>query len=223
MYTIWVIQPREFDGVSLASTLMGDYAVRTFASLGSFTSLVKFGVRRSPDVVIVDVESAALEPAFSASVIRNGLGDVPMILVGSSDWCEKSQGRFEICNCVFVANPIDPFDLSRAIFQLISSSSDLVASRVRYKDISLDYESFSLCISPSEKSEEIPPKEAQLLRLFIEKAGICMSRDHIRERVWRGTAITHRNIDSYVSRLRRRLACSEASIMSIYGDGYVFR
>jgi DNA-binding response OmpR family regulator len=106
---------------------------------------------------------------------------------------------------------------------LVSRSPTGSARRLRFKDVTLDCETLLLRVAASDSGQELPLKEAQLMRLFIEKAGICLSRDEIKKAVWRGVTVTSRNIDSYVSKLRTRLSHADATIESVYGGGYVFR
>lgn len=66
----------------------------------------------------------------------------------------------------------------------------------------------------------LPLKEAQLLKLFFERPGSCLTREEISAAVWTGVKVTPRTIDSHVCRLRKRLREAAIEIQSIYGDGY---
>ena len=223
MYTVWVIQTLNPSIAPCAYSLMGDYAVRLFTSLEKFELLIKFGSRRLPDFVLIDVETDTLTTENAAVMVRKSLGEIPLVLISELSMNEKHQSRINLPNCLSMTKPFNLIEFNRKISHFMALNPENTFKKLRYKDIFLDFENLTLNIAPSETREELPLKEAQLLRLFIEKAGVCMSRQHIKEMIWRGTATTHRNIDSYVSRLRRKLECSETEISSIYGSGYIFK
>lgn len=223
MYTVWVIEKREGARPSIAPGLMGDHAVRVFASLRTFEALVKFGQRRGPDLVVVDFEGLGARRDEIVAAVNRILGETPLVFVlpagDQAPWGPGSVAEGEI----WLPKPLDPLAFNRHINALVSRSATGSARRLRFKDVTLDYESLLLRVAASDTGQELPLKEAQLLRLFIEKAGICLSRDEIKRAVWRGVTVTSRNIDSYVSKLRTRLSQADATIESVYGGGYVFR
>lgn len=223
MYTIWVIQGRNNGLLPVWHALLGDHAIRIFGSLGSFASLVKFGPRRSPDLIVVEPQSSELLIGEAASLIGRVLGAIPLVVFDRKKQIISDKSMIRDHPIVWMETPSDPFEFNRSLNLLMTSPKTVLARCFRYKDLCLDCETLNLKIASAGTVQELPLKEAQLLRLFIEKAGICLSRDHIREIIWQGVSITARNIDSYVSRLRARIANSETSLASVYGGGYLLR
>jgi len=63
--------------------------------------------------------------------------------------------------------------------------------------------------------------EIELLVLFIKHYGQLLSRKEILYRIWKGTWVTNRTVDTHVSNLRKKLGHFNYSIRSRYGSGYI--
>lgn len=191
---------------------MGDYAVRVFGSIESLLRLQRLSRTERPDIVLIDQGSVG--PTAALNPVISGLSEVPIVLIGEhlAPPCD-----FELMT---MPRPPDALWLSRAVDEILRTVGARTRA-VRYRDVTLDFSRLECLVTNCEGPIALPLKEAQLLKLFLEKAGICLSRAEIQTVIWRNVKVTSRTIDSHVSRLRKRLRGAEAVIESVYGGGYI--
>jgi hypothetical protein len=191
---------------------MGDFAVRVFASVESLSKLGRMSRARRPDCVLVDC--ATLSFSRIHELLAAQLPGVPAVLVDAPA---------AVGTATFTAQrPVDGLRLS-ALVDAAMRSGNGGRAIVRFRDIQLDIAKHQCVVAPSDEAVSLPLKESQLLKLFLERPGVCLSRDEIRVAIWDQVKVTPRTIDSHISRLRAKLAGAEVAIESVYGGGYVLR
>ena len=107
-------------------------------------------------------------------------------------------------------NLINTFDLANCV-----SSSIL-----RFKDVEFCSDTLRFRILPDGKFENLPFKEARLLKLFLSEPNTILSRKHLTSGVWDRLKVSPRTVDSHISRLRKKISSAGVSIESTYGGGY---
>lgn len=196
---------------------MGDFAVRVFASLKSFETVLKFNRQTQPDLLVIDAKDAMTTPGRIEEFVRSHFVDTSVVLLTTED------GQWPTNSSIYlVPKPIDGLKLSVLADFLIRSRGSR-RSLIRYRDLMLDTEKLQYLVLPGDEAVSLPLKEAQLLKLLLVRPGTCLSRDEISAVLWTGVKVTPRTIDCHVSRLRKRLKDAGVSIESVYGGGYVLR
>jgi len=101
----------------------------------------------------------------------------------------------------------------------------LGAARVRFAGFELDLVERKLTV-PGGGTSRLPGLEFALLKLFLGRPRCPLARDELARMLTRRSeeVLSGRSVDSYVSRLRRRLRQSGASglIRTLPGTGYAF-
>ena len=73
---------------------------------------------------------------------------------------------------------------------------------------------------------ELTPKEYDILALLVSRPGVAISRDEFLDEVWgRDVNVTHRNVDTHLSSLRRKIEVdpdAPSFIVGVRGVGYRF-
>lgn len=219
MSVIWIIEKQCVGGApTLAQVLIGDFAVRAFATVESFGKLVRMSGRRLPDALAINVADTCTNAARLVEMVRYHAPKVPVVLVGG-DTIDDGKA-----SDVFF-HPAAPDGLHFSVFMdfVVRTRGGGLDRVLRYRDVMLDTERLRCLVAPVDVPIELPLKEAQLLRLFLERPGQCLTRDVIRQAIWDKTKVTPRTIDSHVSRLRKRLSDAEVDIRSVYGGGYILK
>ena len=230
MSVIWILERAEAPHPKLASALIGDYAVRAFASLSSFSRLLRLSRCQMPNMLLIDAAAAPTTLAPLSAILSCHLPKTPIVYITSK---KAPDGQLsgsatvpglDVSNLHVYHPPVDGLNLSAFIKGILQSSeaSDQ-RSIIRYRGVMLDYHRLEYQVEPSAVASSLPRKEAQLLRLLFEQPGICLSREAIRDTIWEQVKVTPRTIDSHMSRLRQRLEGTEVQILSVYGGGYVLK
>lgn len=217
MSIVWILEKAKSPTEAAAGVLMGDFAVRVFASLGSFETVLKFDRQAQPDLLVIDVADIGASEARLTAFLAGHFVDIPVILLmpEGAAWTDSA----DVC---VAFKPVDGLTLSMLADYLIRGRRGR-RHVVRYRDLTLDLERLECVIMPGDEVVSLPLKEAQILKMLLGRPGTCLSRDEISATLWSGIKVTPRTIDSHVSRLRKRLKDAGVSIDSVYGGGYVLR
>ncbi|MFP7609884.1 winged helix-turn-helix domain-containing protein [Serratia quinivorans] len=68
----------------------------------------------------------------------------------------------------------------------------------------------------------LPPKELDLLRVFIRNHGVLLSKNEIIQAIWKGGHVSDESLTRCVYTLRRLLGDNKNYIRTSYGRGYRF-
>ncbi|MBF0440782.1 MAG: winged helix-turn-helix domain-containing protein [Oligoflexales bacterium] len=224
MSILWIIESQKRSKDSIIEKLHGDFPVQAFRSVKSFLHLQKIRKRTKPDCILIVGchEKTEIETLFEYISHR-----YPMTKKIYVPWEENSEIediKSKNSDLYVISDVSDILDFSNQIRVIVEGSDkDLSNNIVSYKNICLDGDRLQLKILPDDSYIGVTLKEARILKLFIGNVGRCISRDEIKKKIWEDMSISYRTIDSHISRLRKRLQYSEASIESIYGGGYIFK
>jgi len=195
-------------------------------SLSSLRQIIRISRGARPCLIVIDDLALGSKPEEALKSVKAALHDQARVLrtnvlVVSDD---KSLAKILSPDVATVRHDADAFELTQAINALTSEREQTSSSdndeRVTCYGLTLNWNRFALQFEGSEESQTLPLKEARLLRFFLENPGVCFSRDDIMQMVWNDVKVAARTIDSHVSRLRKRISDSPATIESVYGDGY---
>lgn len=219
MAIIWIIERSREDQESIAAKLMGDFAVRVFASMESFQRLARFNRKMTPTALVVDAQSLTWPLERVTQTLDYLLPDILRVLVTSDP---ELRGQAATWRCL--SRPLEGMMLSAYVNQSVHEQKSIsLHTMVRYRDVVLDVSKAELRMALSPAALQLSRKESGILQLLMERPGACISREEIQDRVWDGVKVAPRNIDSHVSRLRKRLLDTELGIKSVYGGGYILR
>ena len=216
MPKIWVLENPHHDGMVLSRALIGNFAIRCVASIDSFKRICRIEKRRIPDLIVVNCkhfqESVATLDASLSSIVN---GAYRLYVRDAASSLEQMNDQA----AVLALNTVDEL-LVGTVTRLANKITMDRSSHIFFKDIELNATEISMRIQPCENFDPVPNREFKLMRLFMSHPHKCFTREELRRLVWDGAVVASRTIDSQISRLRKRLSHSEASIESIYGGGY---
>jgi len=218
---IWIVEKARMPLPPVAAALLGDFAVQLFGSIESFATLLRLNRDRRPDVIVIDLADVSWAQSRLLDFLAFHFCGTPVVLLAdaATDKSSLSSDDRHV-----LTKPVDALTLSRFVgFVLRQRAGGSRRSLIRYRDVVLDSERHQCLVMPENVPVSLPLKESQILKLFIERPGICLTRDEIREAIWDSVKVGPRTIDSHVSRLRKRLEQTEIHIESVYGGGYVLK
>lgn len=201
---------------------MGDFAVRAFASFGVFKALAKRSGHSCPDIIIVDLDDAEMPYLKSTEHIVDTFPHSALIYMHTNDLnedYERDLGRKQE-KVFFFQKPIDSLKLSLFVSR-VAKRIGKKTNILRIGDFIFDFDRLTCRTLPDETAVNLPLKEAQILKLMMERWGECLSRADLHRLLWPNIKVSPRTIDSHISRLRKRLNSLNVTIISKYGDGYV--
>jgi hypothetical protein len=223
MSTVWLVNLSDAPNHELALSLIGDYSVRAFASMKSLKILMKIQ-KSTPDAVIFDASGLKAEQRMRIISIYKFLSEVPRFLVVDDvKQAHESLPPETSDNFCLLQAETSSFELSTQIRDALKrQAAERLNSRKRLKfeDIEIDMDGNELHLPDIGEVYNLTPKETQILSSLILAPGRTVTRESLKQKIWRGVKISDRNMDSHISRIRAKLSNSGRTIESVYGAGY---
>ena len=195
------------------------YLVDTFENAKAFWSRVQ---DRKPDLVLLDVmlpDSDGIEvlkkmrrnpdtrrvPVIMVTAKSSEIDKVKGLDNGADDYITKPFGIMELISRV------------KAILRRINQDEE--EKQLVFQNITLDCEKRQVTLDG--ENCELTYKEFELLKLFLQNAGIVMTRETIMEKVWgidfEGES---RTLDMHIKTLRQKLGDAGKHIKTVRNVGY---
>ena len=195
------------------------YLVDTFENAKTFWSRVQ---DRKPDLVLLDVmlpDSDGIEvlkkmrrnpdtrrvPVIMVTAKSSEIDKVKGLDNGADDYITKPFGIMELISRV------------KAILRRINQDEE--EKQLVFQNITLDCEKRQVTLDGA--NCELTYKEFELLKLFLQNAGIVMTRETIMEKVWgidfEGES---RTLDMHIKTLRQKLGDAGKHIKTVRNVGY---
>ena len=196
------------------------YLVDTFENAKTFWSRVQ---DRKPDLVLLDVmlpDSDGIEvlkkmrrnpdtrrvPVIMVTAKSSEIDKVKGLDNGADDYITKPFGIMELISRV------------KAILRRINQDEE--EKQLVFQNITLDCEKRQVTLDG--ENCELTYKEFELLKLFLQNAGIVMTRETIMEKVWgidfEGES---RTLDMHIKTLRQKLGEEGSMIRTVRNVGYL--
>lgn len=195
------------------------YQVDSFENAKTFWSRCQ---ERKPDLVLLDVMLPDSDGIEVLKKIRRNpdLKRVPVIMVtAKSSEIDKVKGLDNGADD-YITKPFGIMELiSRVKALLRRMNPDEEEKQLEFQNIVLDCEKRQVMLDG--QLCELTYKEFELLKLFLQNAGIVMTRENIMEKVWgidfEGES---RTLDMHIKTLRQKLGDAGKHIKTVRNVGY---
>ena len=195
------------------------YQVDSFENAKTFWSRCQ---ERKPDLVLLDVMLPDSDGIEVLKKIRRNpdLKRVPVIMVtAKSSEIDKVKGLDNGADD-YITKPFGIMELiSRVKALLRRMNQGEEEKQLEFQNIVLDCEKRQVMLDG--KLCELTYKEFELLKLFLQNAGIVMTRENIMEKVWgidfEGES---RTLDMHIKTLRQKLGDAGKHIKTVRNVGY---
>ncbi len=195
------------------------YQVDSFENAKTFWSRCQ---ERKPDLVLLDVMLPDSDGIEVLKKIRRNpdLKRVPVIMVtAKSSEIDKVKGLDNGADD-YITKPFGIMELiSRVKALLRRMNQDEEEKQLEFQNIVLDCEKRQVMLDG--QLCELTYKEFELLKLFLQNAGIVMTRENIMEKVWgidfEGES---RTLDMHIKTLRQKLGDAGKHIKTVRNVGY---
>jgi DNA-binding response OmpR family regulator len=148
---------------------------------------------------------------------------VPIIIVSArADEVDRVLG-LEMGADDYVVKPFSLKELAARARVALRRAEGGAAPAQAYRDENFDVEFDAYLVRYQGEEIRLTPKEFELFRYMLERAGRVLTRERLLERVWGYEAdVETRSIDAHIRRLRLKLGPARKHIETIVGLGYRF-
>lgn len=220
MATIYVVEDdrniREIESFSLKNS---GYAVEDFDCAGAFYRQME---KSLPDLVLLDI---MLPDKDGLDIVKDLRAHVetrrlPVIMVtAKTTEIDKVKG-LDLGADDYLTKPFGVMELISRVKALLRRSSGLQEDTVlRFQGLVMDLEKHR--VSVEGEPAELTFKEFELLRVFLQNAGIVLQRETLMNKVW-GTDYEgeSRTLDMHIKTLRQKVGAYGNHIKTVRNVGY---
>jgi DNA-binding response OmpR family regulator len=180
--------------------------------------------RRGADLILLDLNLPDMDGLEVCRLIRRqaATASVPILIVSArADEVDRVLG-LEMGADDYVVKPFSLKELAarcRVALRRAEAGTQLQA----YRDENFDMEFDAFLVRYKGEEIRLTPKEFELFRYLVERAGRVLTRERLLERVWGYDAeVDARSIDAHVRRLRVKLGPARKHVETVVGLGYRF-
>lgn len=178
------------------------------------------------DLIILDIVLPYRSGLEICSAIRRVGRTIPILLLTALGGASDKVAGLKLGADDYVTKPFDLSELLARIEALLRRRKPDTLPRERhiFRFGCFEVNLREAIISSNGQPVRLTPTEFQLLRYFLEHAGVVLSRDELLQQVWslKGETLT-RTVDMHVANLRQKLELKNSeAIITVPGVGYRF-
>ncbi len=176
-----------------------------------------------PDLIMLDLNLPDIDGIKACQIIRREF-DFPIIMVTARDGVTDRVLGLECGADDYIVKPFNALELSARIKAVLNRMErSIVKNSFESGAFSINFKSRQAFLLGQEVS--LTKTEYELLELFVNYSGEVLSREFIREQVWRDSQLYKysRAVDVHVQRLRKKIepdTDNPTYITTISGVGY---
>lgn len=172
------------------------------------------------DLLVVDLDSLDEDTGDLLRRARSPDGGLRLLVLAGRDRLDAIAAALAHGADDFQIKPIDPGELRLRLSSLSARRAGKGASVLEYGPLRLHLETRD--VSLDGKSVELTPRERAVLQILMREGGNVVSKDYIASRIFSmDDNAAPSAIETYVSRLRRKVAHPGLQIRTVHGLGYL--
>ena len=202
-----------------AALEMAGFACKTFSSAADLIREIHVA---APDLILLDIMMPGMSGMQALQYLQKepNTKDIPVIMLSAKDGEMDKVNGLNAGASDYIAKPFGVLELAARIRVHLRKKE--TPPILEYKDLRLDESLHSLSVN--DNKIELSNTEFRLLRFFILHPKKALTKDQLLTEIWGiGDEIETRNLDVYVSRIRKKIAGSEAHIDTLRGIGYLLQ
>jgi DNA-binding response OmpR family regulator len=171
------------------------------------------------DLLVADLDAidGGISPLYRAA--RASSPQLRLLVIAARERIDSVGAALEHGADDFLIKPVDPAELRLRLNNLSARrSEDRAVLQCGPLRLHLNTGEVSL----DGKLVEVTPRERAVLQILLRESGTAVGKDYIASRVFSmDNEATPSAIETYVSRLRRKLAHPQVQIRTVHGLGYL--
>ncbi len=171
-------------------------------------------------LLVLDVMLPGLDGFGVCRTLREEGSAVPILMLTARTQVADKVAGLDCGADDYMTKPFAPEELLARVRALTRRQGESPGQELAFADVRLDAAAHTLI--RGERSVQLSPKEFELLRLLMERAGTVCSKGMILERLWGGEPAEDNNVEAYVSFLRKKLFYLDArtTVVNLRKVGY---
>ena len=175
------------------------------------------------DVIILDVMLPRMNGFEILTSLRRQKIETPILLLTAKDSIPDKVKGLDLGADDYMTKPFSPEELLARIRVISRRKGEIILDEMRHGDLIFTLSSSELSCVSTAKCVRLNYKEAEMIKLFLSKPGVILSKEEIITKVWGyDSDAGDNNVEAYISFLRKKLLFvgSRAEIVSAKKLGY---
>ena len=175
------------------------------------------------DCIILDIMLPSMSGFDVCLELRRKKITTPILMLTAKDTISDKVRGLDAGADDYMTKPFAPDELLARVRVLTRRRGEVILEEMRYSDITLHLDKTLLSSSKSSKSIHLNYKECEMLKAFMAKPSVIISKQELITKIWGyDSDAGDNNVEAYVSFLRKKLAFveSEVEIVSAKKLGY---
>lgn len=205
-----ITQYLKFDGFTYGEALNGEQAVEKFFKNG----------KDEYQLIVMDIMMPFMDGITALRLIREK-SDVPVILLTAKGEEYDKVFGLDLGADDYIVKPFSPKELLARIRAILKRVDNKIQKDAlyNYKNLCVNFTSYDVKIG--EEKVSLTPKEFEILKFFISKKGIVVTRETLLGAIWGYDFYgDSRTVDSHIKMLRNSLGQYRDLIKTVWGVGY---
>ncbi len=226
MYSILLIEDSE-DSYHLAHRALGPEYEITWCK--SYQQAVNILETKSWDMILLDIVLPDGNGFDLAAKIQNDLKLklIPLIFLTTQSTLSDRVLGFDIGADDYICKPYEPLELKARVRSRLKKQDirHLDNDIKHYGDLEIHVSTQKVYINVDKDKQlvDLTPNEFKILIFLTRESKQTVTREKLIEAVWgKETHIINRNVDTHISKLRKKLGAHGEYIRSVHGAGYQF-
>lgn len=175
------------------------------------------------DCIILDIMLPSMNGFDVCLELRKKKITTPVLMLTAKDTIDDKVRGLDAGADDYMTKPFSPEELMARLRVLTRRRGEVILDEMHFNDVTLHIDTSKLSCIKNSKSIHLNFKECELLKMFMSKPEIIISKQDIITRIWGyDSDAGDNNVEAYISFLRKKLAFVESSveILSIKKLGY---
>lgn len=194
-----------------------DYAVDKIASVEEAGEALALN---GYDLMALDLDSIDEDVGACLRAARSADAQLRVLVLAGRDSMDAVAAVLTQGADDFLIKPIDPTELRLRASHLSARRSDKAAAVMELGPLQVHVNTGEVLLDGS--PVEVTPRERAVLHILLRETGKAVGKDYIASRIFSmDNEATPAAIETYISRLRRKLAHPRIQIRTVHGLGYL--
>jgi DNA-binding response OmpR family regulator len=175
------------------------------------------------DCIILDIMLPSMNGFDVCLELRKKKITTPVLMLTAKDTVSDKVKGLDAGADDYMTKPFSPEELMARLRVLTRRRGEVILDEMKYKDITLHLDQSKLSCDKSLKSIHLNFKECEMLKMFMSRPEIIISKQELITRIWGyDSDAGDNNVEAYISFLRKKLNFveSDVEIQSLKKLGY---
>ncbi|MBO5715189.1 MAG: response regulator transcription factor [Clostridia bacterium] len=165
------------------------------------------------DCIILDIMLPSINGFDVCLELRRKKITTPVLMLTAKDTISDKVRGLDAGADDYMTKPFSPEELLARLRVLTRRRGEVILDEIKYGDITLHLDQSKLSCDKSLKNIHLNFKECELLKMFLAKPDVIISKQDIITKIWGyDSDAGDNNVEAYVSFLRKKLAFVESSV-----------